>query len=284
MSKVEQLRIKYPNINKTTFIRFVNGDTTPTKKYLDYMLRCWTKGIKPIDKIIENVKLFDELLPYIPLKDIYHFEYNDFEFLSAMLERAQEVKEDKIFKREDHCDVLDENDKYLMIRPRSFKGSLKYGQNTKWCTSSKNSESTFKRYISNGYLVYLIDKTKNTTDNFSKIAFYVDYSKSPLSGEFSIYNVLDKEVCEITMVKNGWDESDVFKIVTNFRYHFQRNKKFKNSFEYIFKFKESVEKLNFEELSNHIKVIDNNYETDYLDNISETINKFKNKIEEYGLR
>ena len=41
MSKVEELRKNYSRISETTFKKFVNGDNTPTKKYLKYMLDSW---------------------------------------------------------------------------------------------------------------------------------------------------------------------------------------------------------------------------------------------------
>jgi predicted nucleotidyltransferase len=41
MSKVDDLRQKYQQIAKSTFNKFEEGDTTPTKKYLEYMLKSW---------------------------------------------------------------------------------------------------------------------------------------------------------------------------------------------------------------------------------------------------
>jgi len=43
MSKVEELRLKYPKVTKPTFNKFVDADFTPTKKYLEFMLKTWTK-------------------------------------------------------------------------------------------------------------------------------------------------------------------------------------------------------------------------------------------------
>jgi hypothetical protein len=291
MSKVEKLELKYPLVIKGTFTKFVNSDTTPTKKYLEYMLKMWStksKSIGSIQSLIEQVRKFDELLPYIPLKDIYHFEYTNFEFLKAMNEKAEEIKEEKSFVREEHCDIIIENDKYFMVRPRTHKGSLKYGNNTKWCTASKHNESTFTRYFQNGYLVYLIDKTNEIPGNFGKIALYFDYVKSPLSGEFTFYDASDKETDELKLVKNGWEEIELVKITNTFRYYFLKNQEFRKSLDYVNKFKQSVEKLNVDELIENIKVVDNTYDLTFLDNIKNTINNFNNnfttKLKNYGNR
>jgi hypothetical protein len=41
MSKVEELRAKYPKLTNTTFNKLVEGDKTKTKKYLPFMLKTW---------------------------------------------------------------------------------------------------------------------------------------------------------------------------------------------------------------------------------------------------
>ena len=78
MAKVDQIREKFPRITEVTFNKFVNGDTTPTKKYLEYMCRMWLKkleGLQPIksaEYLVSLVDDFDELLPYNDVsKDIY---------------------------------------------------------------------------------------------------------------------------------------------------------------------------------------------------------------------
>ena len=90
MSKVNELRIKYPKVTKTTFTKFVSADFTPTKKYLDFMLRVWDnrlniEGHITVNVIIELVKEFDSLLPYIENKDIYSKEYTDLSVLKNVI-------------------------------------------------------------------------------------------------------------------------------------------------------------------------------------------------------
>lgn len=285
MSKINELKIKFSNIRGNVFNQFVEGDRTRTKKYLPYMLKMWNKRsieIKSVNHLIGEVRRFDMLLPYIPLKDIYNQEYNDFEFLVEMNNRAEEVKEEKTFDRIEHCDVLDENERYLMVRPKTFRGSLKYGANTKWCTASKSSESTFKRYFNSGYLVYIIDKTNKTGKKCSKIALYSDYAENPLIGDIRLYNSLDNEVNEDILLNEGWDHADIFNIVMLFRYNLKNHKDLKVSIDFIHKFKNSIDKLNFNELSRHMINMDKNSNIEYFDEIKNVINKFKNKLETYG--
>ena len=86
MSKVEELRVKYPYVTKVTFNKFVESDKTATKKYLDYMLKIWstrdiTGAYVTVALIIETISSFEELLPYVDNKDVYSKEYQKFRSL-----------------------------------------------------------------------------------------------------------------------------------------------------------------------------------------------------------
>ena len=279
MSKVDKLREKY-SVSTQTFNKFVKVDETPTKKYLEYMLKMWTQksgSISSSTVLIEYVLKFDELLPYIPLKDIYHHEYTNFEFLVAMVEKAEEVKEEKTFVREEHCEIILENEKYLLVQPTTIRGSLKYGANTKWCTSSKSNPETFKRYDRDGILGYLIDKKESKFNSFNKIAFYVDHKVPGLSGEITMYDSMDRMIKDHDLVKNGWGEIEVLEVITVFRYFaFTQTKKHRAK-QYLYKVHESINKIDFDELKNDFeKLGDKNTEIIYT--VKNLFNKLENQI------
>ena len=191
MSKVDELRTKFPQVTNGTFIKMVQFDFTGTHKYLEYMLKNWAyertqRGMNyTLNRLMEEVKKFDELLPYHTNKDIYSEDFNHYRKLIQMNEKAQTVKDDKTFVKVEHVDVLYEDDNVIMVSPKTHRGSLKYGAGTTWCTASKSNPDTFKRYTKNGCLVYLVDKTESTKRNYQKIAFYNNSGKS-LSGEIDI--------------------------------------------------------------------------------------------------
>lgn len=279
MSKVDKLREKY-SVTTQTFNKFVKVDETPTKKYLEYMLKMWTQknGSIPSSSIlIEYVLKFDELLPYIPLKDIYHHEYSNFEFLIAMVDKAEEVKEDKTFVREEHCEVILENEKTILVQPTTIRGSLKYGANTKWCTASKNSPETFKRYDRDGTLGYLIDKTETKDEFFNKIAFYVDHKVSALSGEITIYDSKDNIVKDFELIKKGWNEIELLESLTLFRYFaFTQTERFRAK-HYIYKFSETINKIDFDELKNNFEKLGEK-NTEFVFGLKNLFNKLENQI------
>ena len=223
MAKIDELKVKYPKVTSTVTEKFQEGDTTPTKKYLEYMFKMWsTKNERRFDMVltsdalIKKIKEFDTLLPYIENKDIY--SYKTFKALVDIIGLATVIKKDKEFVREDHIDVLVENDDYILMRPKTHEGSLKYGSNTKWCTASKNYSHTFRNYTRSGYLYYLISK-KERNKNYDKIAFYSEDKTNLISGNYDIYNQIDNNINERLFITNGWSAYDLFEIMSKIRLH-----------------------------------------------------------------
>lgn len=56
-------------------------------------------------------------------------------------------------------EVLYDSDEWLVLKPLSFKASLKYGASTKWCTAMKHDPEYFVRYSRRGILIYCINRS-----------------------------------------------------------------------------------------------------------------------------
>jgi hypothetical protein len=213
MSKKNEVIDKWSEkIRQSVINIFVEGDKTPTTKYLSYMCNIWynTRNVDVKDKpknsseVVKYVKQFDELLPYLKNKDIYSSTYNSWSELVNKVDQAQELKQEKEFIKEDHVDVIIENDEYIFLRPKTYRGSLKYGANTRWCTSSKIDPNTFSAYNRNGILLYLIrKKTKN--NKWDKLAFYQQMTGSgPMFNAVQIYCSEDTSHNSNSIVKSDW--------------------------------------------------------------------------------
>lgn len=278
MSKVEELRAKYSKITAATFNKFVSADKTPTKKYLEYLLKSWSfresNNCPPLTtSLIKLVSEFDALLPYIPNKDIYAKEFNDISYLKLVIAKAEEIKEEKTFVKDEHAFVLEENDDYLLLQPLSHRGSLRYGAQTKWCTASRNDGGTFNRYTKDGVLVYLIDKKCNKIDSYKKIALYSRYNNDAVTGGVSVFNTIDNEVSIDHLCSGGWKEEEIIKVMTMYNFLFLREKKLKKSKDVINNFSENLQKLNFDSLVQHLQILEQNRNIDYYSGIQEQINK-----------
>jgi len=291
MSKVEELRLKYPKVTKPTFNKFVDADFTPTKKYLEFMLKTWTNKEKLMvytttKIIIDVVKKFDSLLPYIENKDIYHKDYADLALLYYVIDTAEAAKDEKTFVREEHANVLIENDKYLLLQPTTHRGSLKYGAGSKWCTASKRDPEVFTRYTKNGYLAYLIDKTKKVSGSGSKMALYMDYSECSINGKIDFFNTIDSNITVSSVKSYEWDESDLFDIVTTFRYYHIKMKTIKKDRDFVDGFIGSLTKLNFEEFEKSLNNLEDKGANVYTLKIKEKVEEFLTKLNktQYAIR
>ena len=76
--------------------------------------------------------------------------------------------------------------KWLILKPLSLKSSLKYGHNTKWCTSSKENPLTFYNYSKEGILIYIIERETDT-----KWAAYWEINEVGKKQEMSWWNAED---------------------------------------------------------------------------------------------
>ena len=291
MSKVEELRLKYPKVTKPTFNKFVEADVTPTKKYLEFMLKTWTnRGTVMVYTttkiIIDIVKKFDSLLPYIDNKDIYHKDYADLALLYYVIDTAEAARDEKTFVREEHANVLIENDKYLLLQPTTHRGSLKYGAGSKWCTASKRDPEVFTRYTKNGYLAYLIDKTKKVSGTGGKMALYLDYSECSINGKIDFFNTIDSNVTVSSVRAYDWDESDLFDIVTTFRYYHIKMKTIKKDRDFVDGFVISLTKLNFEEFEKSLNNLEDKGANVYTLKIKEKVEEFLSKLNktQYAIR
>ena len=282
MSKVEELRKNYSRITETTFKKFANGDNTPTKKYLKYMLDSWMlklngyTSIPSAEILISQVKLFDSLLPYNPNKDIYSQEYRRFSDLTNSNINISKIKEEKTFNRDEHISVIYEDDDILFLIPKTFRGSLKYGANTKWCTASR-SETTFKSYINAGLLAYLIDKKNEKKGNYNKLAFYCGGKNLILSGGIEIFNQVDTRVSnESDLFGNGWDEEMIIKLIFKYRLRLMEEQKYEKSLSYVKKITSFFKSFEYEKFVDNIQKI-KEYDTNEYDKFKDDM-KILNEI------
>jgi hypothetical protein len=292
MSKVDDLRSKYKSVSNSSFSKFEEADFTPTKKYLDFMLKTWedrkteapyrTTGI-----IIDAVHKFHNLIPYIENKDIYSKEYyGNFGKLTDVIEVAEVVREEKNFNKEEHINVLLETDEFLLLQPKTHKGSIKYGANTKWCTTAKNNESIFKNYTRDGFLGYLIDKTETKTGEYKKVALYLEYNSGGINDNVKLYDVKDKYATEDDLIQSGWDIEKLFEIFTMFRYHFIKAKENKKNKDFVNTFVNTLNKLDFNKFEVHMNKLDDECDLSYIKGAQSKVELFLESLNKskYGVR
>lgn len=225
MSRIKELK-SHPdhNINVVDMLSLVLND--PKAAYLETLLRLM-KNSKDYEKINTELRdhfLFTYGLSRKQVMDIPDFKLN---FYFKFLDTAFLTEDIKTFKR--FCELCERNlitnsdlttyssfdqisqavgaaelkldmrelekqtikiyedDEYLAVKPLTYLSSKKYGSNTKWCTTSYEY---FKRYSTNGILIYIINKLSG-----KKCACF--YSLLAHEKEFSFWDQKDKKVDSI---------------------------------------------------------------------------------------
>lgn len=287
--KFNEVRNRHSNLRIDIFTRLYEADWTPTKKYFEYMVKMWGgnryhNGIRQtkLPEFVRLIKKYDELLPYIQDKDIYDAKYLKFTFLRDRVQEAELTKIEKTFVKEDHVAVIEENEDWLMVRPKTHVGSLKYGAGTRWCTASKHNPHTFNSYSSSGILVYVIDKSGKRTKNFEKLAFYFR-KKNSIRGDYSIFNSADNSVAETTLMNNGWNFDDLMLLDLHARNHVHSLTRLDMSKQYVKTTLDKIKTIDFTKLSKEINFLNKlDDEEDYFKESKVIVDKFLAQMEDFS--
>ena len=103
---------------------------------------------------------FNKQQSRLTIKDI--FKYGSLKDLTSALETKSGKEVEKSIKTSE-ANILVNNEKMMIVEPLTMAASLKYGANTKWCTTySDPEENRFNNYFGDYTLVYFIDKIHNT--------------------------------------------------------------------------------------------------------------------------
>jgi hypothetical protein len=193
--KVEDIHAKYyAGIEAATFHQLVTADPTSivqngeTKKmgtYSKWLLKLYQDGkllLEDLYKATEYLTMFDKLKAqkviagtaadinrYGSLPDLFKY--------IKLIGGTGEVSEDESYLLEDRyyinsgeAVVFHEDERYLIVIPRSLKASQFYAHGTEWCTKYPDN---FKEYSEQGDLYIIIDKRKlNTKDDNRMMQFH----------------------------------------------------------------------------------------------------------------
>jgi hypothetical protein len=105
------------------------------------------------------------------------------------IEQAVALAELKLIDKETAKQIkkIYEDDEWLSLRPLSLEASMKYGANTKWCTTTESGQY-YARYSARGILIYNINKKTGY-----KVACFKNLDQA-FDNEFSWWDVTDKKI------------------------------------------------------------------------------------------
>lgn len=212
-------------LNMTLMEIISSIDSSKTKKYTQFLVKMIKKDIKDLEtdfcqfgydeEVFKVINKFDNnenkmkswlgfkiLKSFFSLKQINNFisfcEFSDKKMISdndiskykcwdkLITENYFVLNKEEIKKAKKQIKVIHEDDDYLIIKPLSHMASVKYGYDTKWCTSSINECDYFYNYTKEGILIYVINKKTNKKFGF--------FRKSFENSGLEIYNSEDERI------------------------------------------------------------------------------------------
>jgi hypothetical protein len=191
-----------PQIEKIYYDEIVPGSASinPNHKYLDWITKNWSPTDVEGDEIIHNLKeillavsKFDTQNQRLKIKDLNQYKNIDqlFDTLQKLGQTARRTVEIS-----DEVDRIYEDNRFVVVVPKTHKSSCYYGAGTKWCTASKDTDSHFSNYKTNGELYYIIDKTLPTSSPYYKVA--LNKKIAGLTEDF--WDVQDKPITDTTKI------------------------------------------------------------------------------------
>jgi len=178
----EDLKKKYStkfNDKDLEFILNISDLKDFNHKYTDFVLK-HTDGDGELDTdelehLVGLIKDFDKYSSQFPKKDINQYvSLNELEKVILYIRSKNKEKE-----LEGQAKKIYEKGDFVVIQPKTEEASCKYGSNTKWCVTSKGS-GHFGRYTAGRQALYfIINKSKSTNKNYSKVAIHFDDTGEP---------------------------------------------------------------------------------------------------------
>lgn len=185
----ESEALVYPQIYKRNFIdramyEIESADPTVTKEYIRWIITTYIKGgIQRFEDIETRVRVelesFDQLKhsgffkrcdPELrKYSDIFQFkalsELGIFNRERTPGERMSNTSKDKALQQEliksGEAEVVLNNDRFLVVIPKTHRASCFFGRNTQWCTTTKGNARDHNMYSSRGPLYTILEKSTN---------------------------------------------------------------------------------------------------------------------------
>jgi len=153
----------------------------------------------------QAVKTFNDLTKKNKIKkglDIFTLSFDELKQHIADASSKVSRKEKSQRIKDKDTEYVYEDDKILIVSPKTHESSCKYGSGTQWCITM-TSDSYWNQYYQKGIKMYFILPKKHTqaSKNDEKVAVAVD-----INGNFEIFNANDQTLSRTSF--ENWLEED----------------------------------------------------------------------------
>ena len=156
-----------------------------------------------INSVVQSIKQNLALYHKLTQRNLIEKDINKFssapDWAHTIYRANKELEEKERMKAiakqaKSETDVLQDDEDYMIVRPRSKEGSCYFGQGTKWCISATQSQNYFDSYTGEGkgfYFVFFHHLPQKDTAKKLALVYEPGYDRDEPS---EVYNVTDDEV------------------------------------------------------------------------------------------
>lgn len=155
-------------LNKHEFNKLVAADPSPTKKYLEWMIK---QAIElGTNDVIPTVEYFHKNIHKFKNKDI-----NSYKTVKELEDKVKEIeaKNATTIESSGKFAKLLDDENILLVRPDDKQSVMKYGANTKWCITMRDANYYEEYVAANVVFYFIINKIIPSNDPMYKIAIAI---------------------------------------------------------------------------------------------------------------
>jgi hypothetical protein len=186
----KEIKYDYPGDHRARLIEEMTGNWGLDYNYLEtFDLETLIFLVNSVNSLMQGkISLFTKFASFVDRKLIENTDVTSYSSWDE-IEQAVSLAEVKLIDKalEKQIKKVYEDDTWISLRPLSLEASMKYGANTKWCTTTE-SGMYYARYASRGILIYNINKKTGY-----KVACFKNLDSNH-DNEFSWWDVTDKKI------------------------------------------------------------------------------------------
>ena len=140
-----------------------------------------------IETLIPKLQFFERNKDKYPKKDFkeyvgLNFDRDFLDFTDNLMEEKEKKNEGKIARK--NVDKIYEDNKVLIVSPKTHQASCFYGSGTRWCVTMKGQPAYFNQYTTGKKLYFVILKGMSQDNPFYKIAINVKFNEKVRNADF----------------------------------------------------------------------------------------------------
>jgi hypothetical protein len=166
---------KIVRLTESQLIKLVKNLITEVK-VSDHTKNLYLSWAKKKSGNVEGAKeIMNDVFDLLKDKKIKDFsQYSSYDELKNDLDKLKNIQMEK--EKSSDAERIYEDNELLVIAPKNWESSCKYGASSKWCTTSRDTSSHWERHNRTGTEFFWIFKNKPDSDPEHKYSYHIKFA------------------------------------------------------------------------------------------------------------